>query len=146
MSAPGAGNLQGFPTNSAPVVDKNNDLRWTQPWLQFMISLWRRTGTAQGGSVIPTGMIMPFGMTVPPAGWIVCDGSDVDRTIYAALFSVIGTIWGPGDGINTFTIPDMGNRFAVGNGTLTIGNHTGNIPLTGGAGNGYAVICWMIKT
>ena len=85
-------------------------------------------------------------MTTPPAGWILCDGSDVDRTIYAALFSVIGTIWGPGNGTTTFAIPDMGNRFAVGNGILGIGNHTGNIPLMGGSGNGYAVICWMIKT
>lgn len=111
-----------------------------------MMTLWRRTGTAQGGNVIATGTISAFGMVTPPAGWLYCDGSAVDRTIYAALFSVIGTVWGAGDGLTTFNIPDLTNRFAVGNGTLTIGSHTGSIPLTGGTGNGYAVVAWMIKT
>lgn len=141
-----SGNLQGFPTNSAPVVDKNNDLRWTQPWLQFMISLWRRTGTAQGGSVIPTGQIAPFGMPTMPVGWVLCDGSAVDRTIYAALFSVIGTYWGAGDGITTFNLPPLTDRFLVGYGTLGFASRTGSIPLSGGSGNGYAAIAWGIKS
>jgi hypothetical protein len=141
----GAG-LQGFPTNSAPVVDKDRNYTWSNTWLRFMMSMWARTGTAQGGNVVPTGQISAFGMVTPPVGWVYCDGSAVDRTIYAALFSVIGTVWGSGDGLTTFNIPDLVNRFPVGNGLLTIGNRTGSIPLTGGTGNGYAVIAWMIKS
>lgn len=141
-----SGNLQGFPTNSAPVVDKNNELRWTQPWLQFMISLWRRTGTAQGGSVIPTGMISAFSSTTLPAGWVLCDGSAVDRTIYAALFSVVGTTWGAGDGSTTFNLPSLTDRFLVGYGILSFASRGGSVPITGGSGNGYAAITWMIKT
>ena len=141
-----SGNLQGFPTNSSPVVDQNNQFRWTQPWLQFMISLWRRTGTAQGGSVIPTGMIAPFSSPNLPVGWVLCDGSEVDRIIYAALFSVTGTIWGAGDGTTTFNLPNLADRFLVGAGMLSFASRGGNIPITGGNGNGFAAITWMIKT
>lgn len=145
MSSPG--NLQGFPTNASPVVDQNNGLRWTQPWLQFMISLWRRTGTAQGGNGAPTGSSQPFmgPVSAIPNGWLLCDGSAVSRVDFAALFSVIGTYWGIGNGITTFNIPDMTNRFLVGSGILSYASRGGNIPLTGGSGNGYAVINWIIK-
>lgn len=142
-----AGNLQGFPTNSAPVVDKNNDLRWTQPWLQFMISLWRRTGTAQGGTSAPTGSGQSFlgPVSAIPIGWLLCDGSEVSRIDYAALFSVIGTYWGAGNGSTTFNLPSLSNRFLVGSGTLSFASRGGNIPLTGGTGQGYAVVNFIIK-
>jgi microcystin-dependent protein len=44
------------------------------------------------------------GATVP-AGYLLCDGSAVSRTTYAALFAVIGTKYGAGDGSTTFTLP-----------------------------------------
>jgi hypothetical protein len=142
-----AGNLQGFPQNSAPVVDQNNGWRWTQPWLQFMISMWRRTGTAQGGTSAPTGSIQAFGGPVSaiPSGWLLCDGSEVSRVDFAALYSVIGTYWGAGDGSTTFNIPVLTDRFLVGTGNFAFATRGGNIPLTGGVGNGYAVINWIVK-
>jgi hypothetical protein len=143
----GTGNLQGFPQNSAPVVDQNNGLRWTQPWLQFMISLWRRTGTAQGGTSAPTASGQAFlgPVSAIPSGWLLCDGSAVSRIDYAALYSVIGTYWGAGDGVTTFNLPALTNRFLVGSGTLAFANRGGNLPTTGGSGNGFAVVNWIIK-
>lgn len=41
-----------------------------------------------------------------PAGYLVCDGSAVSRTTYAALFTAISTLWGAGDGSTTFNLPD----------------------------------------
>lgn len=41
-----------------------------------------------------------------PAGWMVEDGSAISRTAYATLFAAIGTTYGPGDGVNTFHVPD----------------------------------------
>jgi len=41
-----------------------------------------------------------------PNGWLVRDGSAVSRTTYAALFAVIGTTWGAGNGTTTFNLPD----------------------------------------
>lgn len=63
----------------------------------------------------PVGAIIPFGSTtVPPTGWLACDGSAVSRTTYAALFDVIGTTYGTGDGSTTFNIPDLRGRVATG--------------------------------
>ena len=49
-----------------------------------------------------------------PAGFLLCDGSAVNRTTYAALFAVLGTTWGGGDGVNTFNLPDTRGRVLVG--------------------------------
>jgi len=89
------------------------------------MSLWARTGAAQGSAVSPTGMITAFGSSTPPTGWLLCNGAAVDRTIYAALYTVIGTTWGAGDGSTTFNVPDLTNRTALGAGVITIGTRGG---------------------
>ena len=63
------------------------------------------------------GMIQPFGMATPPAGWLLCDGSAVLRSTYVALFTVIGTTWGAGDGSTTFNVPRLQGAFLRGSGT-----------------------------
>lgn len=57
---------------------------------------------------------MPFAGTTAPQGWMLCDGSAVSRTTYAALFAVIGTTYGEGDGETTFNIPDLTGRVVIG--------------------------------
>jgi microcystin-dependent protein len=47
-------------------------------------------------------------------GWLVCDGRVVSRTTYSALYSVIGSRFGNGDGVNTFNIPDSRGRVPLG--------------------------------
>ena len=72
-------------------------------------------------SIVPVGVIYPFGggSDKVPDGYLPCDGRAVSRTQYSALFNVIGTSFGNGDGINTFNVPDMRNRFLEGaNGNL----------------------------
>lgn len=61
---------------------------------------------------VPTGMILPFLGTSVPEGFLLCNGSNVSRTTYANLFSVIGTRCGAGDGSTTFTLPNLHRRFA----------------------------------
>jgi microcystin-dependent protein len=83
-------------------------------------------------SGVPTGAILSFGGTSAPTGYLLCDGSNVSRTTYSALFTAIGTTWGAGDGSTTFGLPDMRRRTFVGSGgtgTGTLGNAVGN---TGG--------------
>jgi microcystin-dependent protein len=82
---------------------------------------------------IPAGAMLDFGGTVAPIGFLLCDGSNVSRATYAALFAAIGTTWGAGNGTTTFGVPDFRRRVAVGSGgsgTGTLGNAVGN---TGGA-------------
>ena len=62
-----------------------------------------------------------------PTGYLLCNGATVSRTAYAALFAVIGTTFGAGDGSTTFNLPDCRNRMTIGSGSLyAIGNTGGN--------------------
>jgi len=62
----------------------------------------------------PPGMIADFYMAAAPVGWLVANGAAVSRTAYSALFSAIGTLAGPGDGVNTFNLPDFRGEFRRG--------------------------------
>ena len=65
---------------------------------------------------IPAGTIIAFAGPNAPDGWLPCDGGEVDRGDFAALFSAIGTTYGPGDNIATFNLPDLRGRVALGAG------------------------------
>lgn len=60
------------------------------------------------------GMVAPFAMNTAPYGWLECSGQAVSRLTYAKLFLKIGTRYGAGDGVNTFTLPDMRGEFVRG--------------------------------
>lgn len=78
--------------------------------------------------VEPAGVIKLFGGTTAPSGYLVCDGSAVSRTTYAALFAAIGTAHGTGDGSTTFNLPDFRRRVPVGaggTGTAVLANTVG---------------------
>jgi len=49
----------------------------------------------------------------PADGWLLCDGQAVSRTTYSALFAIIGTQYGIGDGSTTFTLPDARGRALI---------------------------------
>lgn len=49
-----------------------------------------------------------------PGGWLACAGQAVSRSTYLALYTMIGTTYGAGDGSSTFNIPDLRGRFALG--------------------------------
>lgn len=63
---------------------------------------------------LPVGSVFAFAGQTAPAHCLVCDGSAVSRTAYAALFAVIGEIYGEGDGSTTFVLPDLRGRFVEG--------------------------------
>ena len=56
---------------------------------------------------LPIGVIVPFGGSVIPSGFLLCNGQAVSRTTYAELFAVIGTAFGKGDENTTFNVPDL---------------------------------------
>ena len=70
-------------------------------------------------SPFPTGSIIAYaGKKAPSSDWLYCDGSTIKRSDYKALFAVIGTKYGAGDGTTTFKIPDLRNRVLEGSNTL----------------------------
>lgn len=75
----------------------------------------------------PTGSVMMWPTASPPTGWLLCNGQAVSRTAYAALFAIVGTLFGSGDGATTFNVPDYRDRMAVGAGSLyPVGTTGGN--------------------
>lgn len=68
----------------------------------------------QADNGLAVGSIVPFAGSVPPAGFLLCDGSAVSRATYAALFAAVGTTWGEGDGASTFNLPDLRGVFLRG--------------------------------
>jgi microcystin-dependent protein len=60
-----------------------------------------------------------------PSGYLLCNGAAVSRTTYAALFAVLGTAFGAGDGSTTFNVPDMRDRMPIGAGTTYSANSQG---------------------
>ena len=63
---------------------------------------------------VPTGSVVMFATTSPPSGYLKCNGAAVSRTTYAALFAVIGTTHGAGNGSTTFNVPDLRGEFVRG--------------------------------
>lgn len=70
--------------------------------------------------LVPSGVVSPFAGSAAPTGWLLCDGSAVSRSTYSALFSVVGTTYGTGNGSTTFNLPNLKGRVPVGlDGTQT---------------------------
>lgn len=63
---------------------------------------------------IQPGNIDFFAAVTAPAGWIKANGAAVSRTTYALLFAAIGTVYGGGDGVTTFNVPDLRGEFVRG--------------------------------
>jgi len=78
-------------------------------------------GTAQLASavqqlLVPVGAVMSFARNTAPAGWLICDGASLSRTVsnnaYQPLHTAIGYAFG-GSGDN-FNLPDLRGEFIRG--------------------------------
>ena len=83
-----------------PGADSNDYSAATTKWVRDLVQ-----------AAVPTGTILPFDGTNVPSGYLVCNGAAVRRTTYAALFAVLGTRHGEGDGKTTFNLPNAHRRF-----------------------------------
>ena len=92
-----------------------------------------KTGNpSNSGDAVPTGTSIHgyWAAASPPTGYLSEDGSPVSRTTYAALFGLIGTTYGSGDGSTTFNLPDsrgyaMVNKSPFDTEFNTLGKKTG---------------------
>lgn len=83
-------------------------------------------------SIFKPGDLKMIAKASPDSGWLLCDGSTVSRTTYAALYSAVGSTWGAGNGTTTFNVPDLRGRAPVGAGTGS-GLTARSLAATGGA-------------
>jgi len=82
----------------------------------------------------PAGAILPYGGPTAPAGWLLCDGSEVQISEYSTLFDVIKYTYGdPATllGLGTFRLPDLRGRFPLG-----VDNMNNGIRVPQGPGSG----------
>ena len=63
---------------------------------------------------IPTATIVPWSSSSVPTGFLECNGQAVSRSTYSALFAIVSTTYGTGDGSSTFNVPDLQDNVAVG--------------------------------
>lgn len=87
----------------------------------------------------PVGVVHPYAGAKAPNGYLLCQGQEVSRTIYADLFKVIGTTYGVGDGNTTFHLPNLSQRFPLG------GKDSSSLGALGGASTHTLTINEMPK-
>lgn len=74
-----------------------------------------------------TGTIVAFGGSTTPTGWLLCDGSLVSTTTFAALFAVTGHAYNGGadPGGGNFKLPDFRDRQIIGVSATKVRGSTG---------------------
>lgn len=88
---------------------------------------------------VPIGGILPYAGTSAPYGYLLCDGSEVEKTKFSLLFDIIGNTFNgavPLVGVGTFRLPDLRGRFPLGRDNMdngiTVPNTTGGYVDAGG--------------
>ena len=71
-------------------------------------------GNLTGIEGTATGTIVPWSASSLPTGFLECAGAAVSRSTYSALFAIVGTTYGVGDGSSTFNLPDLQDNIAMG--------------------------------
>jgi microcystin-dependent protein len=66
------------------------------------------------GAAVPSGAVFYFAANSAPSGYLEANGAAISRTTYSALFAVVGTTFGSGDGSTTFNLPDLRGEFLRG--------------------------------
>lgn len=89
----------------------------------------KRVGSELKGdpSTVPPGIILPYGGTSAPTGYLMCLGTEVSRATYAALFAIIGTAFGSGNETTTFNLPNLQQRVPLGKAASGTGSTLGGV-------------------
>jgi microcystin-dependent protein len=69
-----------------------------------------QTITVNSNPLLPVGMVMPYAGTSAPPLYKFCDGSELSKTAFAALFEAIGTTYGESEDGLKFKLPDLRGR------------------------------------
>lgn len=142
-------------TNSVNIItlsgaDEQMAAGYTAEVISLGAGAWKIFSLAKGAvaSPIPIGSVMDYAGASAPSGWLLCFGQTISRTTYSALFAIVGTIYGVGDGVSTFNLPDFRGRVAAGQddmgGTsanrLTVAGSNLDGDVLGGSGGAETVV------
>ena len=102
------GDALGTGTFTIASPDSNTDRTLTLPDSTGTVVV---TGST---ALTPPGTVIWYAANAAPTGYLKANGAAVSRTTYAALFAVIGTTFGAGDGSTTFLLPELRGEFIRG--------------------------------
>jgi microcystin-dependent protein len=81
---------------------------------------------------VPLGSGMPYFLPAAPnSSFAFPAGQPISRTTYAALFALMGTTYGAGDGATTFNLPSLGGRLLACRENMNGAGAEGRITLAG---------------
>jgi len=92
-------------------------------------------GNLTGIEGIPTATVVPWTSGSVPSGFLECNGAAVSRSTYSALYAIVGTTYGSGDGVNTFNLPDLQDEVVVGKSNNKAIGSTGGANTVASTGN-----------
>ncbi len=79
----------------------------------------------------PTGTVICFAGQLVPPGWVLCDGSEISKSEYSSLFSVIGNTYGMPVNSSNFVLPNLQQRIPLGKSiNNNLGDNGGNSNIT----------------
>jgi len=113
-----ADGCNAFPIQSSPAVSvAPSSLIQGSPYsMKFSTanSAWMLKGFYASQTNVPLGAGMDYWLpTAPSSVFVFAFGQAISRTTYAALFAVMGTTFGAGDGVTTFNLPDKRGRVSA---------------------------------
>lgn len=76
------------------------------------------TSTTNNEMLPHVGAILTYAGPTAPTGWLLCNGSTFDQTLYPELYALLG---------NSNTLPDLREKYLIGKGSssLTLNSNTG---------------------
>ena len=105
LSVSGAATFSTSPTAPTPTVGDSSTKVATTAFVSSINS-------------VMSGTIQMWPTASAPTGYLVCNGTAVSRTTYSALFAIVGTTFGVGDGSSTFNLPNYQDRMPIGVNTI----------------------------
>lgn len=122
----------------APNLSKKNDFVLVYRASEGLLKQTRNTFV--GDLAVPIGGILPYAGTEAPYGYLLCDGSEIERSKFPDLYDVLGSRYNTValNGVGTFRLPDLRGRFPLGKDNMdnnnTVPNSLGSY-IDAGGGN-----------
>jgi microcystin-dependent protein len=114
LTNPSAGNTLNSPSHSTQHANSNDAIEALQTKVGVNSSAVTTSHDYKIRIYNPIGEITMWATSTAPTGWLIADGSAVSRSTYSALWGVLGTSYGAGDGSTTFNLPNLQGRVPVG--------------------------------
>ena len=114
LTNPTSGNTLASPDHAGQHADANDAIEALEAKVGVNSSAVTTSHDYLIKNNTPAGVINMWATTTAPTSWLLCDGTAVSRTTYAALFAVISTTYGVGDNSTTFNLPNLKGKVPVG--------------------------------